>query len=100
SACSFEQPRSSWAANSRLSYEGLAYIIDLGKSRAEAEGEAQLVEQDFDPAVAPHTNCAAGSHVRPRSPLPSNSSAGGTEAVHASDWIPAVPPSLGHPGAH
>src|SRR5258706_1833205 len=67
SACSFEQPCSSWAANSRMSYEGVPHIIDLGKSQAEAETEAQLVEQDCDPAVThPHMLSAARCHLRPR----------------------------------
>jgi hypothetical protein len=35
-----------------MSYEGIPHIIDRGKSHAEAETEAQFVEQDCDPAVA------------------------------------------------
>src|SRR6266403_4928802 len=67
SACSFEQPCSSWAANSRMSYEGVPHIIDLGRSQAEAETEAQLVEQDFDPAAArPHIVRVSRNHPRPR----------------------------------
>src|SRR5215469_4801984 len=55
------------AADDRISYEGVPRIIDLEESRAEAGGEAQLVELDCDPAVAPvHMNCATRSHVRPR----------------------------------
>jgi hypothetical protein len=40
------------AADGRMRCEGVPHIIDLGTSRAEAEGEAQLVAQDCDPAVA------------------------------------------------
>src|SRR5437899_8530621 len=50
-----------------MSYEGVPHIIDLGKSQAVAETEAQLVEQDFDPAAArPHIVCVSRNHPRPR----------------------------------
>ena len=41
---------------------------DLGKSPAEAETEAQLLAQEFDPAAAwPRVIRVGGSHLRPRS---------------------------------
>jgi hypothetical protein len=40
------------AADGRRRCEGVPHSIDLGMSRAEAEGEALLVAQDCDPAVA------------------------------------------------
>src|SRR6476660_691000 len=50
-----------------MSYEG-PHIIDLGTSHAEAESEAQLVEQNFAPAVPrPRVVRVARSHLRPRS---------------------------------
>jgi hypothetical protein len=45
------------AADGRMRCEGVPHIIDLGTVRAAAEGEAQPVVQDCDPAVGfPHMN--------------------------------------------
>src|SRR6185369_8133990 len=61
SACSLEQPCS-------CCYKGVPHIVDLGKFQAEAETEAQLVEQDCDPAATrPRFVRVARSHQRPRS---------------------------------
>jgi len=40
------------AADGRMRQEGVPHNIDLGKSRANAEREAQLVVPDCDPAAA------------------------------------------------
>ena len=81
------------AADGRMRYE-VTHIIDLAKSRAKAEGEARLVVQDCDPAVAcPHMNCATRSHVRL---VPVTNAIRRQEGPRQStgvDWIPAVPPS-------
>src|SRR5690349_3058361 len=79
-----------------MSYEGVPHIIDLGKSQAVAETEAQLIEQDCDPAVACiPVNCPTRSHVRPR-PIHRDDFIG-NEAVRAGldSGGPAV---LGPPG--
>src|SRR4029077_4562001 len=61
-----------------MSYEGVPHIIDLGKSQAEAETEAQLIEQDCDPAAArPRIVRLARSHLRPR---PTRQSAPGLDS--------------------
>src|SRR5258706_5802818 len=49
-----------------MSYKGVPQVIDLGKSQGEAKTEAQLVEQDCDPAAARPHIVRARSHLRPR----------------------------------
>src|SRR3974390_552449 len=75
-----------------MRHEGVAHISALGKSRAEAEGEAQWGVPDYAPAVAcTHMNCAARSHERPRSRYPAIRHPEGPRQPEHRTEFPAVP---------
>ena len=77
-----------------MSDAGFLHIIDLGESDAEAESEAQLVEQDLDPAAARPRMFVLFEVIYALVPI-TRQFIGRMDrgSPRSWDWISAVPPS-------